>query len=168
MTKPAPLPAADAFDLKTAMGSLACTHSALRRAARRLSNLYDDALSPAGLKSTQLSLLVHIEALHEPALQDLAQAMALGVSSLTYALRPLVRDGLVALIPDANDKRTKHAAVTGLGREKMAQGVALWSAANRRTDKVLGPDAALVLRTLADQVSSDAFLTAYEAGSAAR
>lgn len=163
MIKPTPAPDPDAFDLKAAMGDLPCTHSALRRAARRLSNLYDDAIAPSGLKSTQLSLLAHIEALRDPALQDLAQAMALGVSSLTYALRPLVRDGLVVLTTDPKDKRTKHAAVTALGRGKMAQGAALWSAANRRTDKVLGADAALVLRTLADQVSSQAFLTAYEA-----
>ncbi|PTT92617.1 MarR family transcriptional regulator, partial [Pseudomonas sp. HMWF031] len=39
---------------------LVCTNTALRRAARRLGNLYDDALAPLGLKSTQVSLLTEI------------------------------------------------------------------------------------------------------------
>jgi DNA-binding MarR family transcriptional regulator len=115
MTKPArpAAPEQDApLDLGSALGGLACTHMALRQAARRLGALYDDAVAETGLKATQVGLMVKIEGLRDPALQDLAQAAAIGLSSLTYALRPLVRDGLVVLTPNAADRRTKHAALT--------------------------------------------------------
>jgi DNA-binding MarR family transcriptional regulator len=149
-----------------ALGGLACTHAALRRAARQLGNLYDQAVSPTGLKATQLGLLAQVDRLGGeggPTLQALAERLAIGISSLTYALRPLVRDGLVELHQDAHDKRTKHASLTPLGAKRLAQGTELWDRANRRTDVVLGRGAASTLRTLADRVSSREFLIAYNA-----
>lgn len=152
--------------LDDALGELACTHAALRRAARQLGNLYDQAVSPTGLKATQLGLLAQVDRLGGeggPTLQALAERLAIGISSLTYALRPLVRDGLVELHQDPHDKRTKHASLTALGAKRLAQGTELWARANRRTDVVLGQGSASTLRTLADRVSSKEFLLAYNA-----
>jgi DNA-binding MarR family transcriptional regulator len=75
-----------------------------------------------------------------------------------------VRDGLVELLPDDHDRRTKRATLTKVGQERLREGVALWAAANRRTETVLGADSARRLRTLADQVSSKDFLHAYTTG----
>jgi DNA-binding MarR family transcriptional regulator len=155
--------------LSDAMGELACTHTALRHAARRLGHLYDEAVSPTGLKATQVALLSQTDRLggeDGPTLQALAERLTIGISSLTYALRPLVRDGLIALRQDAHDKRTKHASLTALGRTRLAKGLALWATANRRTEIVLGHNAAGRLRALADTVSSGEFLEAYKAGQA--
>ncbi len=85
--------------------AVACTNTAVRRAARRLTNLYDDALAPIGLKATQIGLLADIERLsaaaegRSPTLQDLATKLGLQISAVTHALRPLVRDGFIALLP---------------------------------------------------------------------
>ena len=98
------------------MDELACTNRALRRAARQLGHLYDEAMAPAELKATQFGLLVQIDRSggHDgPTLQALAERLAIRISAMTHALRPLVRDGLVELRPDAHDGRTKHAAVDG-------------------------------------------------------
>jgi DNA-binding MarR family transcriptional regulator len=160
---------ATSIALNDALGELDCTHTALRHAARRLGHLYDEAVSPTGLKATQVGLLSQTDRLggeDGPTLQALAERLAIGISSLTYALRPLVRDGLVELRQDAYDKRTKHAWLTPLGRERLAEGIALWATANRRTEIVLGQESASKLRALADQVSSGAFLEAYKAGRA--
>jgi DNA-binding MarR family transcriptional regulator len=157
------------IDLSEALGELDCTHTALRHAARRLGHLYDEAVSPIGLKATQLGLLSQTDRLggeDGPTLQALAERLAIGISSLTYALRPLVRDGLIELRQDAHDKRTKHASLTALGRKRLAEGITLWGAANRRTEIVLGHDSASRLRALADEVSSREFLEAYKAGQA--
>lgn len=167
-----PAPAHDAsgsaavIELHDALGELACTHTALRHAARRLGHLYDEAVAPTGLKATQLALLSQTDRLggeYGPTLQALAERLTIGLSSLTYALRPLVRDGMVELRPDAADKRTKHAWLTPLGRQLLAEGMVLWAAANRRTEIVLGHEAATRLRKLADAVSSREFLDAYQA-----
>jgi DNA-binding MarR family transcriptional regulator len=96
----------------------------------------------------------------------LAERLAIRISALTHALRPLVRDGLVDLRPDAHDKRTKHAALTRLGRNRLDDGIMLWATANRRVEAVLGSTSARMLRALADQVSSKEFLDAYKSGRA--
>ena len=145
----------------------ACNNTALRRAARRLGNLYDDALEPVGLKATQLGLMVEIARLSAaaggkpPSLQELAARLAIQISALTHALRPLVRDGLVALNPDADDRRTKRGVLTPAGTTRLREATAHWAAANQQVEAVLGRDVAATLRTLADQVSSDEFLEAF-------
>ena len=144
-----------------------CNNTALRLAARRLGNLYDDALESAGLKSTQFALMVEIARLGAasdglaPTLQDLAARLAIQISALTHAMRPLVRDGLVVLQPDASDGRAKRAALTDAGMQRLAAGAAHWADANARVEAVLGTDAAAALRALADRISSDEFLDAY-------
>lgn len=170
MSEPDDCPAeyeAPSIELSDALGELACTHTALRHAARRLGHLYDEAVAPTGLKATQIGLLSQTDLLggeDGPTLQALADRLVIGISSLTYALRPLVRDGLIELRQGAHDKRTKHAALTTLGRKRLADGITLWAAVNRRTEIVLGHDQATRLRALADTVSSREFLDAYKVG----
>jgi DNA-binding MarR family transcriptional regulator len=145
---------------------LVCTNTALRLASRRLGQLYDDALSPTALKATQVGLLSKIAIVHDtdkakwPTLQSLAESLAVSLSALTYALRPLVRDGMVELLPDPDDGRTKRCALTDLGEAKLSEALVLWQDANQRVEKVLGTSAA-ALRSLADDVASPEFLDAY-------
>ncbi|MGZ2461675.1 DNA-binding MarR family transcriptional regulator [Rhizobium anhuiense] len=149
------------------LSELVCTNTSLRRASRRLGQLYDDAVAPTGLKATQVGLLTQIAALREgghpwPTLQSLAERLAVSISALTHALRPLVRDGLVELVPDEHDGRTKHAMLTRSGEHRMHEALVHWADANQRVEVVLGPSAA-ALRALADDVASPEFLEAYEA-----
>jgi DNA-binding MarR family transcriptional regulator len=147
----------------------ACNNTALRRAARRLGNLYDDALEPVGLKATQLGLMVEIARLNgaaggqPPSLQELATRLAIQISALTHALRPLVRDDLVAVQPDQDDRRTKRAVLTPAGTARLSEAAGHWARVNERVEAVLGHDAASAMRTLADRVSSDEFLAAFDA-----
>jgi DNA-binding MarR family transcriptional regulator len=149
------------------LGGRVCTNTALRLAARRLGQLYDEALAPLNLKATQLGLMAEIHKLtgpdqQGPTLQDLANRLAIQLSALTHALRPLVREGMVELRQDAKDRRTKHGLLTPRGKARLSEAMAHWAAANDRVEAVLGPDSAAKLRALADHVSSDAFLAAYK------
>ena len=157
-------PAADEQDI---LGGRACTVTPLRLAARRLEQLYDEALAPLDLKATQLALIAGIHVLtgadqQGPTLQDLAARLAIQLSALTHALRPLVRDGIVELRQDAQDRRTKHSVLTSLGKTRLSEGMMRWAATNDRVELVLGSASAASLRALADQVASDAFLAAYK------
>lgn len=160
-------PASVRSEVPVSYEDLVCTNTALRRAARRLGNLYDDALAPTGLKATQLGLLAEIHRwgnandAQAPTLQDLAGKLAIQISALTHALRPLVRDGLVMLQPDEQDGRTKRAALTAVGDARLGEAAGHWSAVNERVEAVLGADSAATLRKLADLVASDEFLAAY-------
>ncbi|WP_263465377.1 MarR family winged helix-turn-helix transcriptional regulator [Pseudomonas aeruginosa] len=154
------------------LGDLPCTHTAIRRAARRLAYLYDEAMECVGLKSTQVALVGAIDQMTDPqtalgpTLHELAGGLTIQISALTHALRPLVRDGLVELLPDANDKRTKRSVLTAQGKARIKQAVQAWSTVNHRVEEVLGPDSATLLRELADHIASDGFLQAYRGGGA--
>ena len=145
--------------------ALNCTHTSLRRAARQLTQLYDDALAPAGLTSAQALLVAQIDELGGeqgagPSLQTLSKRLAIQISALTHALRPLVRDGVVELSPDAEDRRVKRARLTEKGLAQARQMYALWRDANRRIEDVLGTGNAAQLRDLANTVASPEFLAA--------
>src|ERR1700678_2698905 len=68
-----------------------CNTTALRKATRRVSQLYDSVLAPTGLRSTQRSMLMHIARAGEPAMGELAAALGLDRSALTHNLKPLER-----------------------------------------------------------------------------
>ncbi|ACL61224.1 transcriptional regulator, MarR family [Methylobacterium nodulans ORS 2060] len=158
---------ASAEDGLAAVDALPCTNNALRRATRQLGALYDEAFAPTGLKGTQLLLMWRIAELGGeggPTILSLSEQLAVGISALTHALRPLVRDGLVELRPDAQDRRSKRATLTALGRKRLDEGILLWSAANRRVETLLGPASAQVLRAIADQVASEEFASAFRSG----
>ncbi|CAM2159118.1 MarR family transcriptional regulator (plasmid) [Pararobbsia alpina] len=150
------------------LDELACTNTALRLAARRLGMLYDDAFAEVGLKSTQVSLLAEIDRLASgndgvpPTVQDLSAKLAIQISAVTHALRPLVRDRLVELRPHEQDGRAKRVALTSTGMTRLREAHGRWTEANNRVEKVLGPKSASQLRALADRVSSDEFLVAYD------
>lgn len=141
-----------------------CAHTALRRASRQLSQIYDEALAASGLTAAQALLTSRLESLNGvpgsdgPLLQALAANLSMQLSALTHALRPLVRDGFVELKPDALDRRSKHARLTPLGLERTQQMYALWRQVNERLDLVLGAGATEQLRSLAIVVASPEFL----------
>lgn len=145
-----------------------CTATSMRLAARRLGQLYDEALAPLDLKATQLALISEVDKLmgpdqEGPTLQNLATRLAVQLSALTHALRPLVRDGIVELRQDARDRRTKRSALTPRGKTLLSEAMMRWAVANDQVELALGPAAAATLRALADQVASEAFLVAYKA-----
>lgn len=146
---------------------IVCTQTSMRRASRRMSQLYDAALAPIGLTISQAQLLGQIEMsgkeeeMGGPALQALAGKLAIRLSALTHALRPLVRDGIVELRTSTRDRRIKHAVLTPLGHSKVIEAGGLWAMANDRFEAVLGADKAERLRALADRISSPEFLDAY-------
>jgi DNA-binding MarR family transcriptional regulator len=140
-----------------------CTHTALKRASRQLTQLYDDALAPSGLTAAQALLTSRLAGLEQamgaegPTLQALAGSLSMQMSALTHALKPLVRDGLVQLVPDQEDKRSKRATLTAEGRRRTEAMLALWAETNRRVDLALGAGKAEELRRLAVIVAEPGF-----------
>lgn len=140
---------------------MSCTGSAVRRAARQLGQLYDDVLEPAGLKATQFSLISQIEHSGSPPLKALSEALVMDLSALGHTLKPLIRDGLVELVPDERDKRVKRARLTPVGRAKHAEMMELWREAQDRFDRVFGEDRSAELRRALAAISSPDFARAF-------
>src|SRR3712207_3627085 len=80
-----------------------CLH--VQRAARALARQFDEALGPVGLTSGQFSLLNALNRPEPPAIGPVAHLLAMDRTTLTAALKPLERDGLVAITVDHRDRR---------------------------------------------------------------
>ncbi|MED5612037.1 MULTISPECIES: MarR family winged helix-turn-helix transcriptional regulator [Pseudomonas] len=117
-----------------------CLCTQLRRAARGVTRVYDDALQGIGLTVAQFSLLRHLARLEQPSISELAEAMGLDRSTLGRNLRPLQAEGLVVLQGDAGDQRNRLVLLTAAGRERLEQGAQPWEAAQRRMYERLGAE----------------------------
>ena len=101
-----------------------CLHA--QRAARTLSRLFDDALRPVGLTSGQFSLLNALNRPAPPPIAPVAQLLAMDRTTLTAALKPLERDGLVTIAKDPADRRSRLLCLTEKGRETLASAIPIW------------------------------------------
>lgn len=131
-----------------------CTCFAVRRAARHVTQLYDAHLAPTGLRTTQYSLL---KALAEPGPHNLgavAARMGLDRTTLGRNLRPLERDGLVAIDVDPADRRGRALTVTEEGQARLAQAQACWAQAQDAFEQGYGPDATAALHQTLDSVAT--------------
>jgi DNA-binding MarR family transcriptional regulator len=128
----------------------ACTCGSLRKASRRISQFYDAALSPAGIKSTQFSILSEVErrSVAGPVTMcELASAMVMDRSTLGHNLRPLERDDLLMIRLAAADRRKRHIVLTKKGRSTLQRARQLWSIAEGRFEEIFGKQHAAELRT---------------------
>ncbi len=124
-----------------------CNCGALRRASRRLSQMYDAALAPSGLKSTQYAVLDEIGRREQPpTLRDLADTLVMDQSTIGQNLRPLERDGLVALEQDDNDRRRRFVKLTRKGRARLAAAQPLWRDVQATFETHFGAQQAAELR----------------------
>lgn len=147
-------------------GWIYCSNSALRRAARQLGQLYDDIISPSGLRGTQYTLLAQIHMNAGPSLKSLADGLVMDLSALGHTLKPLIRDGFVELVPDDRDRRVKRVWLTEAGISKWEEATLLWREARDRFDRALGEVQSQDLRDTLNAISSRDFAKRFaESGS---
>ena len=114
-----------------------CTCFNLRKAARAVTQMYDEALKPCGLRATQLSLLVAVTETGPTGMTGLAKQLVMDRTTLTRNLKPLLEAGLVEVVEGA-DRRHKPIAVTDQGRRALAEAMPLWREIQGRMAEGLG------------------------------
>ncbi|WP_030266968.1 MarR family winged helix-turn-helix transcriptional regulator [Streptomyces sp. NRRL B-24484] len=135
----------------------ACNNLALRKAARYLGATYDKALAAAGLRATQFSILQVLDAHGETTITSLAETIAMDRTTLASNLKPLAREGLVAVEPSPADRRARIAAITDDGRARLATAVPLWREVQSKFEEAFGAGEAAALRTSLDAVLGTGF-----------
>ena len=105
-----------------------CLH--VQRAARVLARRFDDALRPFGVTNGQFSLLMSL---------NLADLLGMDRTTLTAALKPLERKGLVTAQADKADRRARRLHLTDAGRSVLAQALPTWRATHDAVDAALAP-----------------------------
>jgi DNA-binding MarR family transcriptional regulator len=98
-----------------------CNSTALRKASRRVTQLYDEALASCGLRVTQFAILKQILRMGTPAMGELARTLVMDRGALTHNVKPLERDGLIETVADPADRRNRLIALTRAGRRRVCE-----------------------------------------------
>jgi DNA-binding MarR family transcriptional regulator len=128
-----------------------CACIRVRRAARSLTDLYDEALKASGLKITQFSVLRTVARMEPVNISSLAQEMALDRSTLGRNLGVLSRQGLVQL-SGGDDLRERTVTLTARARRVLERALPKWEAAQARVDRRLGKDGVTALFALLERI----------------
>lgn len=116
-----------------------CVCFNVRKTARALTQIYDDALKPSGLRVTQFTLLM-ATTLHEPAtLNRLASITVTDRTTLTRNLQPLETQGLIRIESGA-DRRERQVTMTARGRQVLATAIPLWENLQTRFAEIFGSE----------------------------
>ena len=116
-----------------------CTSLNLRKAARTVTQFYDDALRGSGLKSTQFSLLAAASLAGTAPISRLAEEMAMDRTTLTRNLKPLEAEGLLQIVAGA-DRRVRNVTVTPEGDALLQKAAPMWRDAQTRMIDKLGDE----------------------------
>ena len=109
-----------------------CLH--VQRAARALGRRFDEELRPFELTNGQFSLLMSLNRPEPPPMGPVASLLAMDRTTLTAALKPLERRGLVKIAQDPNDRRSRILILTEKGRVLLARALPVW----QRTHEEIG------------------------------
>ena len=126
-----------------------CNCFAVRSAARHVSQFYDRFLAPTGLRTTQFSVLATKLNRKGPlTINELAKDMVMDRTTLGRNVRPLERDGLIAIEAARSDRRAKKLRLTNAGEKRLRAAIKTWSRAQARFEMTFGARRAAELRRL--------------------
>ena len=145
-----------------AINASRCNCTALRKATRRISQLYDTALAPSGLKTTQRAILAQLGRSGPTTVGELAEALVMDAGALAHTLKPLERERLVAVTVDPSDRRNRLIKLTRRGRARLAESDALWAKAQTGFEAAFGRVESEALRQALQLLVSDRFNSIFE------
>ncbi|WP_328805763.1 MarR family winged helix-turn-helix transcriptional regulator [Sabulicella rubraurantiaca] len=103
---------------------------------------FDEALRPVGLTNGQFSLLMSLNRPKPAAMKQVSELLAMDRTTLTAALKPLERQGLLVVSHNPADRRSRLLSLTEKGRGVLAQAVPIWRAVHGAIEAdLLEPDA---------------------------
>ena len=125
-----------------------CVCTSIRQAAQAVTEIYDRALEPSGLKITMFRVLRRAAEAVEPTISELAEIVGLDRSSLGRNLKVLERDGLVTLA-GGRYQRSKVVQLTSEGRAALAAAMPLWRRVQKQIKANFGQETDAIYRVLA-------------------
>ena len=129
-----------------------CTCLRLRRTTRRITQIYDRFLEPAGLTINQFGLLARLYGAglrgETLTIGMLAERVGMDPTTLNRSLKPLAASGLVANGSNPADQRVRAVLITDDGIARLRDAVPLWRKAQAQIDNALGIDTTVALNGL--------------------
>jgi DNA-binding MarR family transcriptional regulator len=109
----------------------------VQRAARALARRFDEALRPIGLTNGQFSLMMSLNRPEPPGIAAVATLLAVDRTTLTAALKPLERRGLIEVAKDPSDRRGRLLSLTPQGKTLLVSAVPVWEQTHRDVEALL-------------------------------
>ena len=128
-----------------------CTCLRLRKATRRVTQIYDRTLEPAGLTIAQFSLLASLFDGEGLSVGELAEALVTDPTTLTRNLKPLLDRGFLQVFVDPDDGRRRLIRLTNTGRAIVPKAYPLWRKAQAQVTALLGETETALLNKALDQ-----------------
>ena len=132
----------------------ACNCLALRQATRHVTQFYDRFISPLGLRATQYSILARLHRKGAMTINALAADLVMDRTTLGRNIRPLQRDGLIAIGAGETDRRRKELRLTRAGTQRFQAAQKGWTKAQAEFEHAFGVRRAKALRTLLEDVTA--------------
>jgi DNA-binding MarR family transcriptional regulator len=123
-----------------------------RRTSRALTQFYEEALRPLGLRATQFTILQALSLAGEVSQRRLGEVLAMDSTSLTRTLAIMIRKGWIAEQRGA-DRRERRLRLAGAGELKLARVLPVWEKVQSRLERKLGKEAWKRLLQLTHQVT---------------
>lgn len=120
------------------MGSQ-CMCFNIRKSTRLLTSYYDRIIGAAGIKTTQLSLLMTVLLRDKANLSQLANMLGMDRTTLSRNVRLLEQKGLITVTP-GEDKREQRIDLTDKGRETVNLAIPLWEQAQAEMAERFGEE----------------------------
>jgi DNA-binding MarR family transcriptional regulator len=133
-----------------------CNCLAFRQAARQVTQHYDRFLAPLDLRTTQFSILAHVRELGPIGINALAERLVMDRTTLGRNLLPLQRDGLIAIAPAREDRRSKALTLSAAGIAKLHAGIKAWAEAHGAFEARFGRTRLAALRRELREISAGA------------
>src|SRR5262249_23741948 len=109
---------------------------------------YDQFLAPAGLRTTQFSILAKLKRKGPMTINALAADLVMDRTTLGRNILPLERDGLISVAPGASDRPSKELRLTNQGEKRLGEARKGWSEAQKRFESAFGGRRTAELRGL--------------------
>src|SRR5215218_8857276 len=124
--------------------SKTCIAVRLRLLNRVVTNLYDDALRPLGLKVSQLNILVVTAKLVVAQPAQVCDLLQLDTSTLSRNVERMRAKGWLEVVP-GEDARTQPFRLTAQGRRLLEKAIPAWEEAQRQAGELLGDEGTALL-----------------------
>ncbi len=117
-----------------------CVAVRLRMLNRVVSNIYDDALRPLGVRASQLNILVATARLGVAKPAKICQRLQLDTSTFSRNVERMKSNGWLEVAPD-DDGRAQPIRLTAEGRRLLQRAMPAWEKAQAKVKNLIGADA---------------------------
>lgn len=138
---------------KPSIPVLPCMCASFRRSARALSQHYDEALRPLGLRATQFTVLQALSLVGEVSQGELGKILAMDSTTLTRTLEIMGRHGWIAK-RHGEDRRERWLGLAKAGEAQLSRALPYWQKVQARLRRQLGDERWDNLMNLTNEVTS--------------